>query len=163
MTFSVYLTTFFMTSPALQRRLLREFRKITTEKTFTASVMDDDITKWKAVIFGAEGTEWEGGVFRLRIEFPPEYPQKCPDVRFEKPIPFHPNIYQNGRICIDILQHNWSAAYEISSVLTSIQALLVGPNPDSPANNEAGVLFTENRAEYIRRVRKCVESTWSSQ
>ena len=151
-------------SPQLQRRLLREFKKLSSAKDqgFTASIDNNNILKWNAAIFGPEGTEWEGGVFRLNVEFPVDYHISAPDVKFEKPIPFHPNIYQNGKICIDILQHNWSSAYELGSVLTSIQALLVDPNPNSPANNEAAVLFTDNRAEYTRRVKRCVESTWSA-
>ena len=154
-------------APALQRRLLREFKNIRAsgdgaDKTLTASISDQDITSWTAVIFGAKDTEWENGVFRLKIDFPEDYPTRPPNVVFENVIPFHPNVYQNGKICIDILQHNWSSAYDISSVLTSIQALLVDPNPNSPANNEAAVLFTENRPEYTRRVKRCVESTWST-
>ena len=126
------------------------------------SIDKTNILKWNAVLFGAEKTEWEGGVFRLKVEFPETYPMTAPDVRFESPIPFHPNIYANGRICIDILQHNWSSAYEIGSVLTSIQCLLVDPNPNSPANNTAAVLFTENRSEYNRAIKKCVEATWQN-
>jgi ubiquitin-conjugating enzyme E2 A len=86
----------------------------------------------------------------------------APDVKFVGTIPFHPNVYANGKICIDILQHNWSSAYEASSVLTTIQALLADPNPNSPANNEAAQFFTENRPEYNRRVKKCVKSTWTT-
>jgi ubiquitin-conjugating enzyme E2 A len=146
----------------LQRRLLKEFKKIgaDTNKAFTASIDQEDITKWNATIFGPDGTEWEGGVFRLTVSFPDDYPIHAPDVRFLPPYPFHPNIYANGKICIDILQYNWSQAYGISSVLTSVQALLVDPNPNSPANNEAASLSTDNRTEYHWRVKRCVEQAW---
>jgi ubiquitin-protein ligase len=148
----------------LQRRLLKEYKKVQEDKNkaFTATIDPENITKWSAAVFGPEGTEWEGGVFRLTVSFPDDYPIHAPDVRFVPPYPFHPNVYANGKICIDILQHNWSAAYELASVLTSVQALLIDPNPQSPANNEAAMLFTDNRAEYNRRVKRCVESTWVS-
>jgi ubiquitin-conjugating enzyme E2 A len=153
-----------MTLSPVARRLLREFKKVQQDKvkSYTVSIDPESVMKWSAVLFGPEGTEWEGGVFRLAVVFPDDYPNSPPDVRFQPPIPFHPNIYSNGKICIDILQHNWSNAYELSSVLTSVQALLVDPNPNSPANNDAARLFTDNRTEYKRRVKKCVEATWST-
>jgi ubiquitin-conjugating enzyme E2 A len=60
---------------------------------------------------------------------------------------FHPNIYSNGEICLDILQNQWSPIYDISAILTSVQSLLTDPNPNSPANSEAAQLWNENRRE----------------
>ena len=45
---------------------------------------------WNAVIFGPEGTIWDGGIFRLSMEFSEEYPNKAPVVKFLTKI-FHPN------------------------------------------------------------------------
>jgi ubiquitin-conjugating enzyme E2 A len=45
---------------------------------------------WNAVIFGPEGTIWDGGVFRLSLEFSEEYPNKAPVVRFLSRL-YHPN------------------------------------------------------------------------
>jgi ubiquitin-conjugating enzyme E2 A len=73
---------------------------------------------------------------------------------------FHPNIYANGEICLDILQNQWSPIYDIGAILTSIQSLLCDPNPNSPANSEAARLWNENRREYNRRVTVCVEDSW---
>ena len=70
---------------------------------------------------------------------------------------FHPNIYNDGSICLDILQNMWSPVYDISSILTSIQSLLCDPNPLSPANNEAAELFHKNYKEYVQRVKEIVE------
>ena len=66
---------------------------------------------------------------------------------------FHPNVYVDGRICIDILKSQWSPIFDIGHILISIQSLLSDPNPDSPANPEASKLFQEDRREYNRRVR----------
>lgn len=52
---------------------------------------------------------------------------------------FHPNIYNNGQICLDILQNQWSPIYDICAILTSIQSLLCDPNPASPANSEVSL------------------------
>ena len=93
------------------------------------------------------------------IRFAEDYPSKPPDVRFVSSL-FHPNIYADGKICLDILQAQWTPSYDVAAILASIQSLLCDPNPNSPANSEAARLFTENRREYNRRVRECVEQSW---
>ena len=73
---------------------------------------------------------------------------------------FHPNVYANGELCLDILQNRWSPTYDVAAILTSIQSLLHDPNPNSPANAEAAQLYRENMKEYVRRVRATVEESW---
>lgn len=75
---------------------------------------------WNAVIFGPHDTPFEDGTFKLTIEFTEEYPNKPPTVRFVSKV-FHPNVYADGGICLDILQNRWSPTYDVSAILTSIQ------------------------------------------
>ena len=128
----------------------------------TGAPMDTNIMLWQAVIFGPDDTPWEGGTFKLVLEFTEDYPNKAPQVRFLTKM-FHPNIYNDGQICLDILQNQWSPIYDISAILTSIQSLLCDPNPASPANSEASRLYSENRREYNRRVREIVEQSWQDE
>ena len=101
----------------------------------------------------------QDGTFKLSLEFTEEYPNKAPTVKFVTRM-FHPNIYADGSICLDILQNQWSPIYDISAILTSIQSLLCDPNPASPANSEAARLYQENRREYTIRVKEIVEQSW---
>ena len=121
--------------------------------------MDNNIMLWHAVIFGPDDTPWEGGTFRLLIEFTEDYPNKPPTVSFVTKM-FHPNIYIDGKICLDILQNQWSPIYDVGAILTSIQSLLSDPNPSSPANGEASQLYESDRIQYNKRVREIVESSW---
>ena len=57
---------------------------------------------WEAIIFGPEDTIWDGGIFKLALEFSDDYPNKPPKVKFLTNM-FHPNIYKDGSICLDIL------------------------------------------------------------
>lgn len=111
-------------------------------------------------ICSPDDTPWEGGTFNLTLQFSEEYPNRPPVVKFVSKL-FHPNVYNDGGICLDILQSNWSPIYDISAVLTSIQSLLCDPNPNSPANSEAARLFQENRREYNKRVQQIVEESWT--
>ena len=65
------------------------------------------LQEWKAIILGPDDTCWEGGIFALKMVFPDEFPDKPPKVEFVTKM-FHPNVYTNGQICLDILQNNWS-------------------------------------------------------
>jgi ubiquitin-conjugating enzyme E2 A len=114
---------------------------------------------WNAVIFGPEDTPFEDGTFNLTLEFSEDYPNKPPVVKFLSKM-FHPNIYMDGRICLDILQSRWSPTYDVSALLTSIQSLLGDPNPNSPANQVAATLVRENKREYEKRVKNVVEASW---
>ena len=80
-------------------------------------------------------TDTAGGVFRLELFLPEEYPMSAPKVRFLTKI-YHPNIDKLGRICLDILKDKWSPALQIRTVLLSVQALLSAPNPDDPLAND---------------------------
>lgn len=151
-----------------RRRLLRDYKKLQTDPTvgISAAPSPDNIMLWHAVIFGPEDTPWEGGTFKLTIEFSEEFPNKAPQVRFVTRM-YHPNsnpysVYNDGTICLDILQSQWSPIYDVQAILTSIQSLLCDPNPNSPANNEAARMYLENRREYSRRVREVVENSWTS-
>lgn len=84
---------------------MRDFKKVQEEPPngFTATPVDDNIMAWEAVIFGPEETPWEGGSFRLTLDFTEDYPSRPPSVKFKSDI-FHPNVYNDGSICLDILK-----------------------------------------------------------
>ena len=75
-----------------KRRLIRDLRSLKGDQhvSVISSPLEDNMFLWKAVIFGPEDTPWEGGTFRLTLEFTNEYPTKPPVVKFVTKI-FHPN------------------------------------------------------------------------
>jgi ubiquitin-conjugating enzyme E2 I len=58
-----------------------------------------DITKWETGIPGPENTDWAGGVYKVFMDFPEEYPSKPPKCKFTPPL-FHPNVYPSGSYCV---------------------------------------------------------------
>lgn len=114
-----------------------------------------------------------GANFRARLSFPPTYPHLPPSMTFQKPIPFHPNIYDNGVLCISILHppeedkygyeaasERWSPVQTPETILLSVISLFSDLNVESPANVEAARLLREDPKEFRKIVRKCVrEST----
>eukprot|EP00030_Apusomonadida_sp_AF-17_P001978 a2202_458.p1 GENE.a2202_458~~a2202_458.p1 ORF type:complete len:187 (-),score=79.97 a2202_458:83-598(-) len=148
-------------STSARRRLMRDFKRLQQDppEGVSGAPNDDNIMEWQAVVLGPSDTPWEGGTFRLSMVFAEAYPNEAPKVKFITKL-FHPNVYADGSICLDILGNAWSPIYDVSAVLCSIQSLLSDPNPASPANAEAAQLFQDNRREYNRKVREVVEASW---
>lgn len=129
----------------LQRRLKKEYSDIMNNPIENCSAgFTNDITKWEATIFGPSDTPYQGGVFKLNLDFSQDYPFKPPTVYFTTPI-YHCNINERGGICLDLLKNNWSPALSVSKLLLSICSLLAEPNPEDPLMPEIARLYKSNR------------------
>ncbi len=102
---------------------------------------------WDAMIIGPSDSPYTGGIFKLEIHFPTDYPFKAPKVTFLTKV-YHPNISSSGTICLDILKNMWSPALTISKVLLSICSLLTDANPKDPLVAEAADLYIKDRAKF---------------
>lgn len=145
------------------RRLGRDFKEITADSLdgISASPVGDNLFQWTAIIFGPVDTPLEGGVWKLDMAFPDDYPIKPPTVRFLTET-FHPNIFPNGQICLDMLRDgSWSPAYGVRTMLVAIQSLLADPDkhstPEGGANPDAEELFVRDRQQYNLRVKALVD------
>ena len=118
--------THILTTPT---SLQKELMDIMTKPTpgITAFPDDENMTVWTATIDGPADTPYANLVFKLSMEFAQNYPYSPPTVLFKTPI-YHPNVDFSGRICLDILKDKWSAIYNITTVLLSLQSLLGEPN-----------------------------------
>ena len=138
-------------------RLTRELSKLTTDTIDGIEICDTaNIRNWTAFIHGPIDTPYQNFKFKLELKFDDNYPIKAPGVRFTSPI-YHPNVYKDGKICVDILQSGWSPAMNVEKVLYSIRSLLMDPNPNSPANREAAILFSNNYDDYCSKVKSFIK------
>lgn len=119
----------------------------------SAGPVKDDMFTWEGVIFGPEDSPYSGGVFKMLIEFPKDYPFRPPVVRFQTKI-YHPNINASGSICLDILKGQWSPALTISKVLLSILSLLTDANPSDPLVPDIAHMYKTDRATFDATARE---------
>lgn len=141
-------------SQSVLRRLQSELMALMMggESGISAFPEEDNIFCWKGTITGSKDTVFEGTEYKLSFSFPNDYPFKPPKVKFETGC-FHPNVDIYGNICLDILQDKWSSAYDVRTILLSIQSLLGEPNISSPLNPQAAQLWI-NQEEYRKMVVK---------
>uniref|UniRef100_A0A8C7UHQ9 Ubiquitin-conjugating enzyme E2 C n=1 Tax=Oncorhynchus mykiss TaxID=8022 RepID=A0A8C7UHQ9_ONCMY len=136
---------------SVTKRLQQELMTLmmSGDKGISAFPESDNLFKWIGTIDGAQGTvglrfnSFEHS--NLSLEFPSGYPYKAPRVKFITPC-FHPNVDDQGFICLDILKDKWSALYDVRSILLSIQSLLGEPNIESPLNTAAAELWDNQEA-----------------
>ncbi|XP_061172201.1 protein asteroid homolog 1-like [Saccostrea echinata] len=162
------------------KALQLELKKIREEPVegFRVNLMNDDsLFEWEVAIFGPPGTMYEGGYFKAHMKFPQDYPYNPPSVKFISKM-WHPNVYENGDVCISILHppvddpqsgelpsERWNPTQNVRTILLSIISLLNEPNTFSPANVDASVMYRKWKdskgkdKEYENIIRKQVQAT----
>ncbi|KAH9864093.1 Ubiquitin-conjugating enzyme E2 15 [Plenodomus biglobosus] len=162
-------------SSAAAGLLARQLKQMQNDKSISGiscGLVDSNVFEWEVMLMIDDDTKfYGGGFFRARLIFPAQYPLLPPKMRFETPI-FHPNIYQNGDVCISILHppeedkygyesaaERWSPVQTPETILLSVISMLSSPNDESPANVEAARLWRNDTPEFKKRVRKCVRDS----
>merc|ERR1719412_1807802 len=114
---------------------------------------EENLFEWEVALFGPPDTLYQGGYFKANMKFPADYPYSPPSVRFITKV-WHPNVYENGDLCISILHppvddpqsgelpcERWNPTQNVRTILLSVVSLLNEPNTSSPANVDASVMY----------------------
>eukprot|EP00095_Tigriopus_kingsejongensis_P001341 maker-scaffold1057_size73593-snap-gene-0.30 protein:Tk01341 transcript:maker-scaffold1057_size73593-snap-gene-0.30-mRNA-1 annotation:"ubiquitin-conjugating enzyme e2-32 kda" len=147
------------------------------EGTRTKLVNEDNLFEWEMAIFGPPDTLYQGGYFKTQLKFPNDYPYSPPTVRFLTKV-WHPNVYENGDLCISILHppvddpqsgelpcERWNPTQNVRTIMLSVVSLLNEPNTYSPANVDASVMYRRWRdskgkdKEYENIIKKQVQGS----
>mmetsp|Transcript_43910 Transcript_43910/g.61709 ORF Transcript_43910/g.61709 Transcript_43910/m.61709 type:complete len:155 (+) Transcript_43910:85-549(+) len=139
----------------LSKRILKETERLIQEPApgISAKPHEENLRYFDVAIAGPQSSPYEGGIFKLELFLPAEYPMVPPKVRFLTKL-YHPNVDKLGRICLDILKDRWSPALQIRTVLLSIQALLGEPNPDDPLANDVAAIWKSNKAQAVETAKQ---------
>mmetsp|Transcript_22867 Transcript_22867/g.38148 ORF Transcript_22867/g.38148 Transcript_22867/m.38148 type:complete len:169 (+) Transcript_22867:170-676(+) len=155
--------------------LRRQFQELARNPPDGVSVGlgdDESIFNWDLMIIGPPDTLYEGGFFNAKLEFPSDFPNAPPVMTFKTPI-WHPNVYEDGKVCISILHppgedafnehesatERWRPILGVESIIISVISMLSDPNDESPANIDAAVMWRNDRAEFKKRVRAVVRQS----
>ena len=135
------------------KRINSEIKQINEEITEGVSIiLTDDLKRFYANIEGPPDSPYQGKFYKLEIKLPDNYPISPPKIKFISNI-FHPNVYKDGKICLDILRGDqWTPSLKISTALLSIRSLFTDPDPTSAANPEAGRLYMTDMEKFNKKV-----------
>ena len=133
------------------KSLMRELLDMQTSpcEGIRVIINEQDITDVQAEIQGPADTPFEGGLFRMKLCLPSDFPASPPKGFFLTKI-WHPNVSKAGEICVNVLKRDWKPDLGIKHVLLVIRCLLIEPFPESALNEEAGMALLENYEEYFK-------------
>ncbi|KAG1667328.1 Baculoviral IAP repeat-containing protein 6 [Nymphon striatum] len=133
--------------PARARRLAQETVTLNTSLplSYNSSVFvrcdQDRLDIMKVLITGPSDTPYANGCFEFDVYFPPDYPNTPMLINLETTghhtVRFNPNLYNDGKVCLSILntwhgrpEEKWNSnTSSFLQVLVSIQSLILVADP----------------------------------
>ena len=139
-------------------RLMNEMRSIAngSHPKYDVYVSETDMTFWKVVMDGPDGSPYEDGVFLLYLHAAEGYPTFAPKARFITKIK-HPNVNAHGRICHSIFDRDWTSDISMPTLLDSVYGLLLQPEHSDPVNTTTTLGFHHDQVEFAEEVRDHVD------
>ena len=122
---------------------------------------EDNMFEWKCTILGPKDTFYKGGLFYIKIIFPPDYPHSKPEMLFLTPIYHHYVKYfisrkqPLGHICVSTL-NEWKSGDSVKKILPELFALLHKNNPLDPyddTNHSRRNEFENNPSLFEKKAR----------
>ena len=92
---------------------------------------------------------YEGRVLRFVLKIPCEYPFKSPKVVCLDRV-FHPNIDENGNVCMEILRLGWKPIYGLECILANLHVIFVDISAEDALNTYAGHLIDSDYDRFVR-------------
>ena len=155
----------------MSRRNVEEYRDLNANLISNCGITvglinEGSYDDWKVTLTGPKDTPYINGIFILNVHFPPEYPNKAPEVYFVTPI-YHLNVNPKcpkkegdeslGHVCISTLNW-WNPQYKIKEVLLNIYSLFYMHNIDSPYGIDIAKEFNEDEGcIYYEKARHFTE------
>ena len=133
--------------PNRMKRLAQEAATLTTSLPLSNSSSvfvrcdTDRLDIMKVLITGPSDTPYGNGCFEFDVYFPPDYPQSPMQVHLattgRHTVRFNPNLYNDGKVCLSVLntwhgrpEEKWNPhTSSLLQVLVSIQSLILVSEP----------------------------------
>ncbi|XP_052766452.1 baculoviral IAP repeat-containing protein 6-like isoform X2 [Mya arenaria] len=134
-------------NPTRIRRLAQEAVTLSTSLPLSVSSSvfvrcdEERLDIMKVLITGPEDTPYANGCFEFDVYFPQDYPNAPPNINLEttgnRAVRFNPNLYNDGKVCLSVLntwhgrpEEKWnSQTSSFLQVLVSIQSLILVSEP----------------------------------
>lgn len=144
-----------MSSP--KRRIETDVMKLLMSD-YDVDLVNDNMQEFHVKLHGPKDLPFEGGVWRVHVELPDQYPYKLPLIGFTNRI-FHPNIDELlGSVCLDVINQTWLPMFDVFNIFeVFLPQLLAYPNAADPLNGDASVLYNKDMRAYEAKVKEYIK------
>jgi ubiquitin-conjugating enzyme E2 M len=98
---------------------------------------------------------YKGASYVFKISVPLSYPHEPPKALCLTKV-FHPNIDEEGKVCLNILRADWKPVLTMKAVIFGLELLFIEPNPDDPLNKTAAKMLREDKRLFQQTVQRCM-------
>ncbi|KDQ06734.1 hypothetical protein BOTBODRAFT_39391 [Botryobasidium botryosum FD-172 SS1] len=135
---------------AALRRIQKELATLHKEPIpgVTIETKDDNLLLWTCSIRGPAGTPYEGGTFKLTMDFTDKFPFKPPVVAFTTKM-YHPGVNEEGAICLPVLKDEWQPTMTVKQVLLKIVDKVGNPSVDDPFMPDIATQLKNDQGQFI--------------
>lgn len=96
---------------------------------------------------------WKGGRYPFSIYFPDDFPDDPPNVISLDEEILHPNISNDGSVCLNIIGDDWNSSLGIEDIIQGLLFLFYEPAPDDALTDAFYGYYgkTETFEEFVSR------------
>ncbi|KAL7426173.1 hypothetical protein ACHAXH_000320 [Discostella pseudostelligera] len=119
-------------------RIQRELKEFLSSPPpgLSVKISGKNVRLWIITLSMPDNTIYAGETYKLRVQFPNDYPTSPPSVYFLPPTPRHEHVYTNGDICLSLLGTDWRPIMTAQSIAQAIMSILCGAQRKSlPMDN----------------------------
>jgi ubiquitin-conjugating enzyme E2 M len=103
---------------------------------------------------------WKGHPHVFDIVIDHNYPIKAPKVTCKTKC-FHPNIDQEGHVCLNILREDWNPVLTFNAIFTGLHFLFLEPNTNDPLDFEAADMYDKDFQRFKRIAQNYMRGNYS--
>ncbi|CAO3612144.1 unnamed protein product [Cunninghamella blakesleeana] len=108
---------------------------------YEVTLVNDNMQEFYVQFHGPSDTPFSGGVWKVHVELPDQYPYKSPSIG-------------SGSVCLDVINQTWSPMFDMINIFeVFLPQLLRYPNPTDPLNGEAAALLMREPTKYESKVK----------
>ena len=115
-----------------------------SELGYTVELSDKNIFKWIVSLKGPKDTPYADGIFFIELNFPEDFPNSGPNMKFLTPI-YNPLVNSPGGRFVGNFIHGSNPSTKVREILTKIYAIFYIPNPENAYSGEAIRDYRDNR------------------
>lgn len=140
------------------KHIKQHYSKTDTPVDF--ELIDSNPFAWRIILFGRPMSNLDGGIFKVKIVIPFEFPREQPRVLVETPL-FHQRVSPEGVLCYSTA-NSMEIESHVAGIIDAIQDEAPRYDPRTLVNPEAAKLLwgkPEDKKVYNRKLRRSAQDS----